>query len=173
MNGTGGGRADRWRPGMLAAVVAGLALLAAACGGSGSAPAALTAYQKALAYAQCMRAHGVPGFPDPQANGNFLIGTTPNDHAGPGSAQFAAASKACQHLLPPSKPLTPAQQRQFTTQALRFVACMRSHGVPDMPDPVVNSGGAGFRIPHGLNPHSPVFGDAQQACRKLMPGNPP
>ena len=60
------GRATRGcrRWGVLAVAVAGAALLAAACGGgSPPAPAALTAYQKALAYAQCMRARGVAGWP--------------------------------------------------------------------------------------------------------------
>jgi hypothetical protein len=60
------------RPGVLAAAVAGVALLVAACGGGGSSlPAAAgpPAFQNALAYAQCMRAHGEPGFPIPAARG--------------------------------------------------------------------------------------------------------
>jgi hypothetical protein len=32
-----------------------------------------TAYQQSLAYAQCMRAHGEPGYPDPASNGGFII----------------------------------------------------------------------------------------------------
>ena len=69
--------------------------------------------------------------------------------------------------------LTPAQQRQFTAQALKFVACMRAHGITDMPDPVVNAQGISSRIPAGFSPSSPVFQAAQRACRKLMPGGPP
>ena len=59
---------------ILAAALAAMALLAAACGGSGAPVSAqVTNYQKALAFSQCMRAHGEPGFPDPQPNGNLLI----------------------------------------------------------------------------------------------------
>jgi hypothetical protein len=54
---------------VLAAAVAGIALLVAACGGSSPAVAGSTAYQKALAYAQCLRSHGEPGWPTPTARG--------------------------------------------------------------------------------------------------------
>ena len=53
----------RWAGGT---ALAGIALLLVACGGGGSpALGGTTAYQKALAYSQCMRAHGVPSYPDP------------------------------------------------------------------------------------------------------------
>jgi hypothetical protein len=160
------------RQGVLATILAGAGLLAAACGGGGSPPlTAQTAYQKALAYSQCMRGHGIAGFPDPQPNGAILTG--PQDHLAQGSAQFVAANKACQHLLPPVHPMTAAQQHQVTVQALKFVTCMRSHGLPGMADPVVSAGGINMRIPAGVNPSSPVFQSAQRACRRFMPGGPP
>jgi hypothetical protein len=164
--------AGRAQAGVLAAALAGAALLAAACGGGSSPPALAgqTAYQKALAYSQCMRSHGVPNFPDPDSKGNILI--TPADHLTQGAPQFASANKTCEHL-DPSTPLTPAQQRQFTAQALKFAACMRSHGITDMPDPVVNAHGISSRLPAGFSPSSPVFQSAQRACQKLMPGGPP
>jgi len=54
--------------------------------------------QQALAYAQCMRDHGVD-FPDPKFSDNGLVqmggpGLNPND------PKFAAADKACQKNLP-------------------------------------------------------------------------
>jgi hypothetical protein len=162
------GRSRARRAGVLSAVVASIALLAAACGGGNSDSAAgTTAYQKALAYAECMRAHNVPGFPDPTSNGSILI--TPKDHLAQGSPQFVAANKACQHLLPPSKPLTAAQQRKLSQQMLRWVACIRAHGEPDMPDPVINSQGVELHGPPG-GPFSPTFRAAQRACRSLGPG---
>jgi hypothetical protein len=162
----------RHRQGVLAAILAGAGLLAAACGGgSSSALTAQTAYQKALSYSQCMRGHGIGGFPDPQPNGAIL--TTPKDHLAQGSPQFVAANKACQHLLPPFHPMTAAQQRRATAQALKFVACMRSHGLPGMADPVVSATGISMRMPTGTQPNSPVFQSAQRACRKLIPGGPP
>jgi hypothetical protein len=163
-------RAAARRAGGLAAL-AGIALLAAACGGGTSSVAGRTAYQKALAYAQCMRSHGEPGYPDPDSHGNFIINGQ-KDHLN--GALMNSANKACQHLLPKQAPLTAAQQRQLTSQALKFVACMRSHGIPDMPDPVVNANGVSIRIGgpghKGLPPGSPALQSAQQACRKLMPG---
>jgi hypothetical protein len=173
MNGTGG---RTWqRLGVLAAGVIAIAGLAAACSGGGSPVlAGTTAYQKALAYAQCMRAHGEPGYPDPQANGGFLIN---GKQAHLNGALMNSANKACQHLLPKSAPMTAAQQRQATVQALRYVACMRTHGIPDMPDPTVNAQGIEFRIggPKGSGPPpgSPVVGKAMRACQKLLPGGPP
>jgi hypothetical protein len=157
--------------GVLGAGLAATALLTAACGG-GSTPtsAAQTAYQQTLAFSQCMRAHGVPGYPDPQPNGNVLI--TPQDHLAQGSASFMAAIKACQHLLPKTKPLTAAQQHQVTVQALKFTACMRAHGLTGLADPVVNANGISQRIPNGTKPNSPVFQSAQRACQKLMPSLP-
>jgi hypothetical protein len=162
---------------VLAVILAWAALLATACGG-GSSPAVAgqAAYQKALAYAQCMRGHGQPQFPDPNSQGNFLLPAS--TQGSPNSAAFVSANKACQHLLPKTRPMTAAQQRQVTAQALKFVACMRSHGLPNMPDPIVNSGGIGFRIgggpgSTGPKPSMPVVQAAQRACQKLMPGAPP
>jgi hypothetical protein len=168
-----GPRRQSWlrRTGWLPTAVAGVALLVAACGGgSGSSDAGQSAYQKTVAYSQCMRAHGEPGFPDPQANGNLLINGR-KDHLNP--ALMNKANQACQHLLPPHKPLTAAQQRQDTAQALKYVACMRAHGLPNFPDPQVSSQGIEFSGPPGVGPNSPVFQAAMRACKKLLPGGPP
>ena len=50
-------------------------------------------------------------------------------------------------------------------------ACMRSHGVPSFPDPGAN----GTLSINGLNPDSPAFKNAMDACRKYQPhgGQPP
>jgi hypothetical protein len=60
-----------------------------------------------------------------------------------------------------------------TDEALRFVACMRSRGLPNFPDPTMSAQGIGFRVGRGgAGPRSPQFKAAQQACQKLMPGGP-
>jgi hypothetical protein len=169
----GGCRSRSWRDGLRwagrpAAALAGTALLTAACGGGSSpAVAGTTAYQKAVAFAQCMRSHGEPGWPDPNSQGNFLIDGR-KDHLN-GGPQMQSATKACQHL-DPNTPMTPAQQRQAENQALKFVACMRSHGLPNMPDPVVNANGVEMHMPAGVRPGSAQLKAAQLACRSLLPG---
>ena len=51
---------------------------------------------KALKWAACIRAHGIPNFPDPTVNANGMRFQGP-----PGSApRFRAAQQACQELTP-------------------------------------------------------------------------
>jgi hypothetical protein len=48
---------------------------------------------------------------------------------------------------------------------------MRSHGVPNFPDPQFSGGGV--RIGGtGLDPNSPQFTAAQKACQSKLPGKP-
>jgi hypothetical protein len=174
-DGTGGGRWRRRsrRAGVLA-ILAGIALAAAACGsgGSSSGPSAVssqaggsTNYQKDLAYAQCMRSHGVPDFPDPNSNGVFAISGIDLE-----SGTAKAAEQACRHLLPNGGQLSQSQQQQRLRQLLKLAQCMRSHGVPDFPDPTDTNGHPGLNL-HGsnVNPQSPQFIAAQQACGPVTP----
>jgi hypothetical protein len=173
MDGTGG---RTWqRVGMLAAAVTAIAGLAVACGGNGNSPAlsGTANYQKALAYAQCMRAHGEPSYPDPTSNGGFIIDGR-KDHLN--GQLMQSANETCQHLLPKTPPMTAARQKQVTAEALKYVACMRTHGIPDMPDPVVNAQGVEFRIGTGTSKGGPVSAmvqNAMHACQKLLPFGPP
>jgi hypothetical protein len=157
------GQQRRAGAGFLAAALAGIAMLAVACGGGSSAGPAngQTPYQQALAYAGCMRAHGDPGFPDPNSQGLF-------PH--PAGPQYQSATNTCEHLLP-SQPLTAAQEQGHVRQALRFSGCMRSHGVPSFPDPTVAQGGTavGFRMGN-IDRNSPQFQAAVHACREFEPG---
>jgi hypothetical protein len=59
------------------------------------------------------------------------------------------------------------------SDALRIVACMRSHGVPNMPDPQVfhSNGKTGIVMPDPSSAsNSPQFKSAQQACHALKSG---
>jgi hypothetical protein len=53
-----------------------------------------------LEYAQCMRAHGVPDFPDPSASGGFTVPSSIDQD----SSAFQAAEKACPAPSPPGLP---------------------------------------------------------------------
>jgi hypothetical protein len=164
--GTGGGRrrAGCRRASVLSTGLAGIALLAAACGGGSSTTTSAQApYQQALAYAQCMRSHGEASFPDPTSEGVFNgIGNTD-----PNSPQYLSASKTCGHLLGgPEFAVT--QLHSVTDQALKYVDCLRAHGVPDWPDPIVTVAGVTMTL-HGtgLNFGTPQVMSAEQACKKL------
>ena len=56
---------------------------------------------------------------------------------------------------------------------LGFSQCMRSHGVPNFPDPSGSGGGIQINASSGINPFSPAFKAAQSDCSKLMPGGGP
>jgi hypothetical protein len=122
-----------------------------------------------LAFARCMRAHGVANFPDPNSKGQIEIGSA--NGIDPRSPKFQQAQRACQKLLG-GKPPGPAQQAKLRQSALAFSACMRHHGLPDFPDPDFSNGGIGIKIRAGgdLDPQSQTFQAAQRACQGLMKG---
>jgi hypothetical protein len=173
--GTGGAaRAPaRRRPRLtaLAAMLAAAAVALAACGGGGSPPTTTGSsnFDKALNFTKCMRSHGVPDYPDPNSKGEFI--TTPGSPSPkePHSV-VRAALQACRHLWPAGGPgsLTAAQKQQIQQQALKFVQCLRAHGLADIPDPGANGS---ISLPNGMG-NSPQFKAAQRSCRslRLLPG---
>jgi hypothetical protein len=113
----------------------------------------------------CMRSHGEPNFPDPDANGAISI-----NGINPDSPAFKHAMEACKKYAPNGgRPPSPAQLAAAQAAALRFSACMRSHGLPNFPDPDFSGGHVSMRI-NGIDPQSPTFQAAQKACRKDLPG---
>lgn len=165
----------------LVAAAAAAALLAG-CGGASSpgvahasgaatstarAAAPVTGPRSAVAFAACMRSHGVPAFPDPGSNGRTSLGSGID----PSSPQFQAAQRICKSLLPSggSTLSTQAAGGSLSTekqaQLLRFARCMRAHGVSNFPDPTSQ----GIALSPSIDPKSPQFEAATQACRKLAP----
>ena len=58
------------------------------------------------------------------------------------------------------------------SQAVALANCMRAHAVPSFPDPT--GGGGGINIGGtGINPQSPAFKSARQACARFAPGGAP
>ena len=72
--------------------------------GGGAPSAALAAAQRAqaLSFSRCMRAHGVPSFPDPDASGR--IPDPASLGIDQGSPRFQDANQACQSDRPPYIP---------------------------------------------------------------------
>ena len=71
------------------------AMTALGGGTSGSKPDAT----KLLAYSRCMRAHGVPDFPDPNASGGLQLSGGPGSDLDPNNPAFQAAQRVCQPVL--------------------------------------------------------------------------
>jgi hypothetical protein len=102
-------------------------------GGSANSPSANS--QKALAFSRCVRARGVPNFPDPASSGGGPKETA--QQLGVSSSQLQAALNACEHLLPNTGNIddNPAALHLWWSQMLHFAQCMHSHGVPNWPGP--------------------------------------
>jgi hypothetical protein len=157
------------RAGILA-LMAGTLMLSAACSSSGSSSSSNSTvgtsayYRAALAYAQCVRAHGVPNFPDPNSQGVFAV---KNNDTHAEESQLHSAENTCKHLLPNGGQETQGQQQQTRTKLVQFAQCMRSHGLPNFPDPT-STGTLNF-AGSGIKPNTPQFQSAMQACRSLLP----
>src|SRR6266542_6857867 len=126
---------------MIAVIAAGCGNGSAGTGSSGSNSTAAshnstaTTREKAVKFAECMRANGVSAFPDPNASGELTIDAVANGSSlDTSSAAFKQAMSACKDLEPPGftgGKVTPQQR----TARLKFAQCMRDNGVPDFPDP--------------------------------------
>jgi hypothetical protein len=72
-------------------------------GGSGPSPAQVEQMRaQGLRFSQCVRAHGVPNFPDPGNSGR--IPDPASVGIGQGSPRFQAANQACRKYRPPYMP---------------------------------------------------------------------
>lgn len=129
---------------------------------------------QAVAYSACVRAHGVPNFPDPKVTTNgsevkVAIGVNPSISSNP---HFNSAQQACRKLLPGGGPgegsnhqVSPQEQSQY----LKAAACIRAHGIPNFPDPTFSGGGVHVSQ-KGIDLHSPQARAAEDACQSLIPG---
>ncbi len=179
-------RPARTAAGVIATV--GLALLAAACGGSPgshvaqlgstttksstSSPSANS--QQVLAFSRCVRAHGVPNFPDPNSSG--VLPKRQVAQLTAGNPQFPAAHRACEHLLPNGGQPTQAQVQQAWNDMRNFARCMRSHGVPNWPDPAPTSQQDQrpfFHLPDSIDPNAPQITTKIRACQHVLHANNP
>ena len=135
-----------------------------------------------LAFAECMRANGVPNFPDPNPGGGFDLSAAVGP-SGPSPA-FQAAQAKCQKLIGvPGGPGGPSFSPQVKAQSLaklrKIAVCMRAHGVSEFPDPsttrpssLADSGagvltdfdGVFLAFPSTLDLQAPAYKEALAAC---------
>jgi hypothetical protein len=163
--------------------VAAVGVLAMACSSSPASPASAPTYAQVLALATCMRSHGVPNFPDPDASGDYTLTSSGSIEGSGGSSididssQAQAAYGDCRHLLPGGPSISQLEQdvqqgRQRQAQALpallKWEQCVRSHGEPDFTlSPGGQSPAAGKST--AVDPDSPQFRAALTACQDLLP----
>lgn len=165
-----------WRslwPVLVAVVFAGAI---AACGTShkSQAGAVSSATAQGIRFAECMRSHGVPKFPDPGGSGDAAQipqGSSP---------ALEAAQRTCQTLMPVAGGASQATAQTKATM-LGLSQCMRAHAVTDFPGPihslpanprfssVFGPAGALIGIPITIDTRSPAFRRAATACR--LPGS--
>lgn len=159
---------SRLRP--LAAALAAVALIGAGCGANAApsetgvgATKTTTNQDKAVRFAECLRGHGVPHFPDPDAKGDFVFGVDVSP------AVWHEAVEACKALEPPGA-LSAKRSSKQQSGALRFAECVRTHGVKDFPDPV--NGEPLVDTTHIPSSNAPggmtILNAAMQACRPLL-----
>ena len=133
--------------------------------GASTGTAAATGNSKLVKYADCMRSHGVPNFPDPE-DGGYPLRTSGINMQSPA---FQSARKACAKLQPGGSkepaPITGAQVSQMAKKA----RCIRTHGFPNFPDPTLASGGHLFTDNPGAgwNPEAPAAITARKACANV------
>jgi hypothetical protein len=170
--------ARRQRDASVVVVLMAVAALVAACGGGGSHPTASSsgnrtaahtgssgpssARQSGLLFASCIRAHGVPNFPDSAvsvSNGQVDLDIPGYLKADP---QFQSALRACQEYLPQGGSAGKTEHVS-TQQQLNYASCMRSHGITNFPDPLP---GGGFNFTGNTN--TPQFQEADSACRATL-----
>jgi hypothetical protein len=182
-----------WLPDVLiAAAILGPVLLAVvACGsgpssaGSSGSPAAggSAAAPSAVGYSHCMRSHGVLNYPDPSSGGQ--VPKANPQQLGVSTSQLQAAQRACQHLYPGNGALGASLRQceetgncpqvmvhRVMNSMLAFSRCMRAHGVPNWPDPTLDSEGRpGFNLVpiHGTNWNSPQIQNKIYECERVMP----
>jgi hypothetical protein len=118
--------------------------------------------QDAVSFADCMRSHGVPTFPDPTTSPRAFK-TAFNTQ----SPAFHSAETGCAHLLPGGGPRnqSEAQSPAQVAELVVFARCMRAHRFPSFPDPT-----SGGQLTHemlanaGINLHQPAVVPAADAC---------
>jgi hypothetical protein len=102
-----------------------------------------------IKFADCMRSHGVPNFPDPGGSAGIQISS--GSEINPQSPAFQSAQSACSKLMPGGGPGGGQVSETRKLTMLKLAECMRSHGLATFPDPTSSppSPGSGFGVAFG------------------------
>jgi hypothetical protein len=174
-------RRGRW---VAAVVLSATALLGAGCtdnsppdaevaslspSAGASSPGAAAGKPSARAYSQCMRAHGISDFPDPNSSGEIALNAQPGSDIDPNNPTFQAADRTCKPLMPAATGA--ASPEKIKAANLRYARCMRSHGISDFPDPRPDGTLQVQNQPGGdLDANNPQYKKADDACKQDLLG---
>ena len=129
---------------------------------------------KQQTFSACMRAHGVPKFPDANSTGGIAIdassGVDPSLAAVPGGAEGLPEARAQRRQAAVRR--RAGEGAGAGAQVLGLHARARR---AELPRPDVPGGMTQISIDAkngGIDPSSPIFQSAQKTCQKLMPGRP-
>jgi hypothetical protein len=100
-----------------------------------------------------------PPITAPASSTDVLPGTLPPGMPAPGAPQNTGAQST------PTFEITPADQADY----LKAAECMRSHGVPDFPDPTFGNNTVTFNAPSSIDPNSSQARSAVAICANLIP----
>ena len=110
-------------------------------------------------YPDCMRSHGVPDFPDPTANGEYIL----PPQIDVSSPTFKSAQPSVHEIRPrPGKDLVFVVPAPDARQAR---VCMRAQHITNFPDPAGTPlATLQLILSSGINPQTPAFQHAAAAC---------
>jgi len=137
-----------------------------------------------------MRQHNIPNFPDPDpAHPDAVVGKESAQQLGVSAPTYESARRACMDLIPPASGDTAEQQQELQCaesstcsqtvvqqwmSGLRTLAgCLRTHGEPNWPDPIITSLAGHPPAPHfpyqqaGIDHHSDKVQNEVQECIEL------
>lgn len=179
-------------------LVAVLALVATACGGTADADEGVASLDDSqtldlvdpiddpepseeealLAFTQCLRDNGLDvDDPTVDAEGNLRLSRPNNagEQTQSSREEFRAAREACSDRLEGvTLGFQDVDQTELEDQLLEFAMCMRENGYEDMPDPDlsnVGTPGQGGGGPFGqLDRDDPAFQAAAEQCQDILAG---
>jgi hypothetical protein len=158
----------------LVALTAALCVVALlACGGGGSSTGSVSGSggggegaareEAGLAFAQCMREHGVE-MEDPKSDqGGIEI---PGDSNDPVTKDALAACDGTLDKV--AQDVSPEEDEAFREGWLAFTQCMRDRGI-DLADPQFQGAGKVQLGISGVDTTSPAFEEASEACQGKVP----
>lgn len=115
----------------------------AACGSSAQPTApvksASTGASAAVRFSNCMRSHGVSGFPDLSAGGGPMGQQLARSGVNLNAPAFQSAMDACKALAPAAKAAVGPTFGESKEMMVAFAQCMRAHGLKAFPDPTGSS----------------------------------